>query len=251
MKSALRLAVGAMVALAACVPTDEAARAPRYTLVMGIDVSGSFHNSGSYDDALRFAAYYLEAHLNGFGGLQVPTAVFVGSVGGSRRGEAKTFHPIHDFLSKDRDQIEADLREWFPSEDQLTDFNTFFAQAADLIKQRGLTLAPLNVVLFTDGVPDVAGGSGSEDPYTTIDVSPLEYLSRSVTVRVLYPTPTVASSWRSGVSRRRVRLWTQDAEVMRGWDAQFRPGLAMEEQDLLWTWVLDNVDFRVRRERIL
>ena len=147
--------------------------------------------------------------MNGFGGLQVPTAVFVGSVGGSRRGEAKTFHPIHDFLDKDRKQIEADLREWFPSEDQLTDFNTFFAQSAELIKQRGLTLAPLNLVLFTDGVPDVAGGAGPEDPYTTIDLSPLEYLSRSVTVRVLYPTPIVASSWRSGVSRRRVRLWTQ------------------------------------------
>ena len=250
MKPALRLAVGAMVAVAACVPTDEAARAPRYTLVMGIDVSGSFHNSGSYDDAVKFAAYYLEAHLNGFGGLQVPSAVFVGSVGGSRRGEAKAFHPIHDFLGKDGDQIEADLREWFPSEDQFTDFNTFFEQAADLIKQRGLVLAPLNMVLFTDGVPDVARGS-QEDPYTSIDVSPLEYLSRSVTIRVLYPSPTVASSWRRGVARRRVRLWTQDAEVMRGWDAQFRPGVAMEEQDLLWTWVLDNVDFRVRRERIL
>lgn len=82
MKPALRLALGAMVVLAACVPTDETMRTPRYTLVMGIDVSGSFHNSGSYDDALRFAAYYLEAHLNGFGGLQVPTSVFVGSVGG-------------------------------------------------------------------------------------------------------------------------------------------------------------------------
>jgi hypothetical protein len=239
-----------MVALAACVPTDEAARTPRYTLVIGIDVSGSFQNSGSYDDALRFAALYLEAHLNGFGGLQVPTAVFVGSVGGSRRGEAKTFHPIHDFLGKDRKQIEADLREWFPSEDQLTDFNTFFAQSADLINQRGLTLAPLNLVLFTDGVPDVARDL-DEDPYTTIDVSPLEYLSRSVTIRVLYPTPIVASSWRSGVARRRVRLWTQDAEVMRGWSAQLGPGLAMEEQEPLWTWVMDNVDFRVRRERIL
>jgi hypothetical protein len=249
MKPVSRFAVGALLALVACVPTEEGAT-PRYTLVMGIDVSGSFHNSGSYDDAVKFAAHYLEAHLNGFGGLQVPTDVFVGSVGGSHQGEAKTFHPIHDFLSKDQAQIEADLREWFPSEDQLTDFNTFFAQAADLIKQRGLTLAPLNMVLFTDGVPDVARGS-DEDPYDLIDVSPLEYLSRSVTVRVLYPTPTVASSWRRGVSRRRVRLWTQDAEVMRGWDAQFRPELAMADQDLLWTWVLDNVDFRVRRERIL
>jgi hypothetical protein len=251
MNRASRFAVGCVLACAACVPTDESARAPRYTLMMGIDVSGSFQNSGSYEDAVRFAAHYLEAHLNGFGGLQVPTDDFVGSVGGTRQGEAKTFHPIHDFIGKDQDQIEADLRTWFPSEDQLTDFNTFFAQAADLIKQRGLTLAPLNMVLFTDGVPDVARGSEPTDPYKTIDVSPLEYLSRSVTVRVLYPTPTVASNWRTEVSRRRVRLWTQDAEVMKGWDAQYRPELAMADQELLWTWVTDNVDFRVRRERIL
>ena len=251
MNRVLRFAVGGLLALAACSPTEDSTRAPRYTLIMGIDVSGSFQNSGSYGDTIRFAAHYLEAHLNGFGGLQVPTSVFVGSVGGSTQGEAKTFHPIHDFLGKDRDQIEADLREWLPSDDQLTDFNTFFAQSADLIKQRGLTLAPLNMVLFTDGVPDVPRGSQPENPYKTIDVSPLEYLSRSVTVRVLYPTPTVASNWRSAVTRRRVRLWTQDAEVMTGWNAQFRPELPMAEQELLWTWVADNVDFRVRRERIL
>lgn len=244
-------AVGGLLALAACVPAEDSARAPRYTLVIGIDVSGSFQNSGSYDDALSFAAHYLEAHLKGFGGLQVPTDVFVGSVGGTHEGEAKAFHPIHDFLGKDQKAIESDLREWFPSEDQLTDFNTFFAQAADLIQQRGLTLAPLNVVLFTDGIPDVAREGEPGDPYRALDVSPLEYLSRSVTLRVLYPTPTVAASWRSGLSRRRVRLWTQDAEVMRGWNAQLRPDLAMEEQELLWTWVSDNVDFRVRRERIL
>ncbi len=38
---------------------------------------------------------------------------------------------------------------------------------------------------------------------------------------------------------------------MVGWNEQVRPGLAIEEQELLWTWVTDNVDFRVRRERIL
>ncbi len=250
MKRASSFAIAAALTLAACVPTEEG-QTPRFTLVIGIDVSGSFQNSGSYDDAIKFAAHYIEAHLNGFGGLQVPSDVFVGSVGGSRRGEAKTFHPIHDFLDKDRDRIETDLRQWFPSQDNLTDFNTFFVQAAELINSRGLTLAPLNMVLFTDGVPDVTGDVEFENPYETIDLSPLEYLSRSVTVRVLYPTPTVAASWRSGVSRKRVRLWTQDAEVMVGWKAQVRPGLAIEEQELLWTWVTDNVDFRVRRERIL
>jgi hypothetical protein len=250
MKGIARFAVAGALALAACVPTEEG-RTPRFTMVIGIDVSGSFQNSGRYDDAVKFAAHYIEAHLNGFGGLQVPSDVFVGSVGGSRRGEAKTFHPIHDFRGKDNRQIEADLREWFPSEDQLTDFNTFFAEAADLMKARGLTLAPLNMVLFTDGVPDVSRDSEFDNPYESIDVSPLEYLSRSVTVRVLYPTPTVAASWRRVVSRRRVRLWTQDAEVMVGWNEQVRPGLALADQELLWTWVTDNIDFRVRRERIL
>ena len=41
MKPALRLAMGAIFALAACVPTEEANRTPRYTLVMGIDVISS------------------------------------------------------------------------------------------------------------------------------------------------------------------------------------------------------------------
>jgi len=249
MKRILRLAVGGVLALAACVPTDEEPRTPRFTLVIGIDVSGSFRNSGSYDDALTFASHYLDAHLNGFGGLQVPSDVFVGSVGGTTRGEAKTFHPIHDFQGKDRQQIEDDLREWFPSEDQLTDFNTFFVQTAELMKSRGLTLAPLNMVLFTDGVPDVTGDARGTNPYETIDLSPLEYLSRSVTVRVLYPTPPVAASWREAVARKRVRLWTQDAEVMVGWNAQVRPDLAQEDQELLWKWVTDMVDFRVRREQ--
>ncbi len=56
MKRIFRLALGGVLALAACVPTDEEPRTPRYTLVIGIDVSGSFRNSGSYDDALKFAA---------------------------------------------------------------------------------------------------------------------------------------------------------------------------------------------------
>ena len=67
MKRMFRFAVAGALALAACIPTDEAARTPRYTLVVGIDVSGSFRNSGSYDDALSFAAHYLEAHINGRG----------------------------------------------------------------------------------------------------------------------------------------------------------------------------------------
>jgi hypothetical protein len=111
------LAAGAALALAACAPAQGGAP-PRNTLVIGIDVSGSFR--GHYDDAIDFAAHYLYGHLNGLGGLRPPTAVFVGSVGGEQVGEVKSFHPIHDFTGKSIEQIAASLREWFPQQDLVT-----------------------------------------------------------------------------------------------------------------------------------
>ena len=42
MNRVLSFAVGGLLVLAACVPTEDSARAPRYTLIVGIDVSGSF-----------------------------------------------------------------------------------------------------------------------------------------------------------------------------------------------------------------
>jgi len=234
-----------------CTPAQDSARAPRYTLVVGIDVSGSFRTTGHYDDALDFAAYYMHAHLNGLGEMEVPSALFVGSVGGEEPGEAKSFHPIHDFQDKTVEQIAADLREWFPAEDRLTDFNAFFTRTGDELKRRGLVLTPLNIVLLTDGIPDLMTGTAEEtDRYAGIDVDPLEYLSRSVTVRVLYPEPTAAVAWEQQVRRRRVRLWTTDATVMAGWRAQLEAELPADQQTKLWAWVKDNVDFRVRRQRI-
>lgn len=240
----LLLAVG-------CTPAQDSARAPRLTLVVGIDVSGSFRATGRYEDALDFAAYYIHAHLNGLGEMEVPSSLFVGSVGGEEPGEAKSFHPIHDFQGKSTEQIGADLREWFPAEDRLTDFNAFFSRTSDELKRRGLVLTPLNIVLLTDGIPDLTAEAGGEaDRYAGIDVNPLEYLSRSVTVRVLYPESTVAVAWEQEVKRRRVRLWTTDATVMEGWRAQLEPDLPADQQAKLWGWIRDNVDFRVRRQRI-
>jgi hypothetical protein len=46
--------------------------------------------------------------------------------------------------------------------------------------------------------------------------------------------------------RNRVRLWTVAAEVMQGWHEQVTPGTPLDHQDALWSWVRDNVDFRVR-----
>jgi hypothetical protein len=86
------------------------------------------------------------------------------------------------------------------------------------------------------------------DPYRSIDLSPIEYLSRTVTVRLLYPVPSVAANWERRVERRRVRIWTTDSQVMAGWSSQVFPGAPPEEQTRLWQWTIDNVDFRVRSQ---
>ncbi len=219
------------------------------TLVVGLDVSGSFRNARLYDDAVDFIAYYIYAHLHGLGGLRVPTALFVSSVGGVRAGEPKSFHPINDFQGRSVAQIAADIRAWFPQTDPYTDFNAFFQRVAGLIKERGLILAPVNVVVVSDGVPDVPPGTrlaAGQNPYTRIDLSPLEFLSRSVTVRLLYASPTVGDNWKRLIRHKRVRLWTQEAQVMAGWHKQVKAGVPLEAQSDLWKWVQDNVDFRAR-----
>jgi hypothetical protein len=175
--------------------------------------------------------------------------MFVGSIGGRTNNEPKTFHPIHDFQGKDIAQIEASLREWFPPTDTLTDFNTFFQQVARISKERNLILAPITVMVVSDGVPDVGVGSGQAKPqmaYQTIDLSPMEYLSKNLTLRLTYASPKVGENWREYVPHQRVRMWTVEADVMKGWRDQVQAGADPANQDRLWKWVQDNVDFRVR-----
>lgn len=259
------LGVG-LFAARGCTPAGEELREPRYVMMVGVDVSGSFRGSGNYEDALDFLAHYLYGHLEGLGDLRRPTALFVGPVGGDEPGQVQAFHPIHDFRGKSVDEIAADLREWFPpeGEDRLTDFGSFFRRVSELAKRQGLILSPMNIVVLSDGIPDLsasparrtaavgaAAGDGSSSQadglYASVDVSPLEYLSRSITVRLLYPEATVAAGWERGVERRRVRLWTTDETVMAGWREQLREGVPPERQAELWTWISDNVDFRVRQ----
>jgi hypothetical protein len=237
--------------VAGCTPpaAQEGKKPANNTMVIGIDVSGSFRESRLYDDAVEFAALYIYAHLNGLAGLRVPTALFVSSVGGVRSGEPKSFHPINDFEGRSIEQIAADIRIWFPQTDPYTDYNAFFQRVAGLVKERGLILAPLNVVVLSDGVPDVPPGTrlaANENPYSRIDLSPLEFLSRSVTVRLLYASPSVGENWKRMIRHKRVRMWTQEAQVMAGWHKQFKPGVPLARQDDLWKWVQDNVDFRAR-----
>ena len=240
-----RLSLGALSGLIACAPAQNTSRVARSTLVVGIDVSGSFR--ANYDNSIDFAANYLYARLHGLGGLKQPTAVFVGSIGGERPQETKSFQPIHTFKDLSVEQIAEFLRKEYPVRDGLTDFNPFFARVAALVKRQNLVLSPIDIVMFTDGVPDMPSERGdSLSKYKKINVGDLEYLSKSVTVRVLYPRPTVAVNWEKKVPRRRVRMWTVDDEVMTTWRKQYHAGRPPEQQTALWKWIADNVDFRVR-----
>jgi hypothetical protein len=249
-RAAAVIAIVTTIALMACAPSANNLRVARSTLVVGIDVSGSF--KPNYENSIDFAANYLYARLHGLGGLRQPTALFVGSIGGERPQETKSFQPIHTFKDLSVDQIAAFLRKEYPARDGLTDFNPFFTRVAALVQRQNLVLSPIDIVMFTDGIPDiVADRTDTLSKYKRINVGDLEYLSKSVTVRVLYPRPTVAVNWEKRVPRHRVRMWTVDDEVMKTWRKQYHAGMPPERQDALWKWISDNVDFRVRSLGVL
>ena len=223
--------------------------APRMSLFIGVDTSGSFHKSGFYKDSLSFLAYYIYGHLNELGGLEPPKELFVAAIGGTGLDEPKAFHPIHDFKGKSLEQIEGDLRKWYSASDKFTDYNAFFGQVERIVKERNLVLAPIEVMIVTDGIPDLTSrgsDSGSREAYEAIDLSGLEYLSRRTTLRLTYTSPLAGESWRRHVPRQRLRLWTVEAEVMKGWREQIEPSLAPAAQHRLWEWVIANVDYRIR-----
>jgi hypothetical protein len=226
---------------------------PRLVMFVGVDISGSFIKSPQFDDGLDFLAHYLYAHLNGFGGLDVPNALFVGSIGGAQKGQPKAFYPIETFQNKSVDEIEAKLKEFFPKDkvDRYTDYNAFLTQVADMVKDRKMVLKPLSVVMISDGELDVPGKHGRHD-YRSIDLFPLEKLSRNVALRLLYTSPEVGKKWEDLIPRRRVKVWTQDAEVSATWKDPkiFIPNLPMEQQTKFLSWVKDNVDFGVRMKRV-
>lgn len=252
MRTRIVVSAALLAALAACKPPENAPP-PRSTLVVGLDVSGSFRQTPYFNDAIDFAALYIYGHLHGVGDLRQATDIFVGSLGGERPGQPKTFHPIQDLTGKSPQEIAASLRAWFPETDPITDYNGFFERLSVHIRRQNLVLAPLNVVMFTDGLPDFpgAGRLTTEARFARVNMSPLEYLSRSVTVRVLYVRPVVAQNWERLVKRQRVRVWTQDADIMKGWRRHEMPGVPLAQQDSLLSWMEKIVDFRVRRGRIL
>src|SRR5262245_34780180 len=223
--------------------------APRLVMFVGVDISGSFMNGRYFDDSLDFLAHYIYGHLNGLGEMEKPHALFVGSIGGRDKDEAKTLYPIETFQNRDVAQIKAELVNMFPKGrvNTYTDFNAFFAQVADMIGQKKLLLKPISIVLLTDGDPDMGDTSDSREmaKFKSLQVEPLETLSRNITVRVLYTDAVTAKNWRDEVPRKRVKVWTQDAVVMAEWKdpALMLPDQPESEQTRVLLVVRGDVDF--------
>ena len=222
----------------------------RSTLFVGIDVSGSFTSSKRFTDGIKFLSYYLYAHLNNLGGLSKPTDLYVGGIGGNQIDDPLTFYPIHDFINRTPDEIEAKLlKEFSQQKNNLTDFNTYFKRLQTMTKQKNLVLAPISVVMLTDGVPEIAKGPSAKaikQAYSKIDLTPLEYLTRNISIRILYADPKVGNNWRSYVPTKRIRIWTVEPNVMYGWEEQ----LNRNGRTALWAWIRDNVDLQIRSRGI-
>jgi hypothetical protein len=241
------------ILLLGCGGLGNQAQKPRLSLFVGVDISGSFVKSGYFDDAIDFLAHYIDAHLNGLGGLEKPNVLFVGSIGGATTDEPKTFYPIQTFQNIPIDAIAAKLREIFPKENlnPFTDYNAFFEQVALTVKNKNLLMRPISIVMISDGRPDVTSEEITD--FKRIDIHPLERLARSVTIRLLYTDPMTGKNWQTKVKRQRVKIWTQDAEVMKAWQDStiMIPDKPFAEQDRFFDWIKDNVDFGVRAQRVM
>ena len=249
-RAAVALLTGLLFIAVGC--SLEGEQKPRLSLFIGVDISGSFINSGYFDESLKFLSHYIYAHLNNIDKLEEPNVLFVSSIGGAKPGEPKTFYPIQTFENKSVEEIEERLHEIFPDtvENPITDFNAFFDQVGQTLRNKNLVLRPVSVVMVSDGVPDIK--KDGETDFRSLDVSPLEQLSRNITIRVLYTDPVTGKSWQTEVPRRRVKIWTQDAEVMTTWNDStiYLPEKPIAEQARWTEWVKDNVDFGVRSRRV-
>ena len=230
---------------------DEEAQ-PRLSMFVGLDISGSFLNGKYFDDSIDFLAHYLYAHLNGIGGLEVPNVLFVSSIGGAKENEPKTFFPKQTFENKSVKEIATKLRKIFPKNvsNPFTDYNAFFEQVALTVRNKNLVLRPISIVMISDGIPDVK--SEKKTDFSSITVQPLERLARSVTIRLIYTNAVIGRNWQTKVKRRRVKIWTQDAQVMISWKdpSIMLPDTPFEGQERFFEWLKDNVDFGVRSRRV-
>ena len=242
----LFLFIGLLLIALPCCDIDLKPKTRRETIFIGIDVSGSFSRTAEFKNSLKFLSYYIYGHLKGLGGLARPKDLYVGGIGGDQKEDPQTFFPIHDFQDLKPQQIEKKLRREFSHQkDALTDFNTFFQRVAMLVKQKNLVLAPIKLIVISDGVPEILRGKTGKiryQAYSKIKLGPLEYLSRNVSVRLLYASPKVGNEWVRYVPKNRVKVWSVEAKVMNGWKHQLKRG-----NTYLWSWMKDNIDRKIYR----
>jgi hypothetical protein len=221
---------------------------PRLSLFVGVDISGSFVKGGYFRDSIDFLAHYIYCHLNGLGGLEVPNVLFVSWIGGAKVDEAKTFHPITTFEHKTVEEIKRELYKIFPTrvQNRYTDFNAFFENVALTVKNHNLILRPISIIMLSDGQPDIKK-QGKTD-FKSIVLKPLERLSRNVAIRLLYTDAVTGNNWQTEVRRRKIKIWTQDAIVMKKWKDEniLLPDRDIREQKRFFAWIEDNVDYNVR-----
>ena len=225
---------------------------PRLSMFIGVDISGSFIKGGHFDDSLDFLAHYIYGHLNGIGSLEKPNTLFVSSIGGASADEPKTFYPIQTFQHKSVEEIRSRLDEIFPKNqvNRFTDYNAFFEQVELTVRNKNLLLRPITVVMVSDGRPDIK--KEGQTNFSSIVVKPLESLARNTTIRLLYTDAVTGKNWQTAIPRNRVKIWTQDADVMVSWrDPKIlQPEIDFEQQDRFFAWVEDNVNFGVRARRV-
>jgi hypothetical protein len=106
--------------------------------------------------------------------------------------------------------------------------------------------------MISDGIPDIPTGGKKKADFKDIIVKPLELLARNITIRLLYTDAVIGKDWQTKVSRKRVKIWTQDAQVMESWKEPniLLPDTKYESQERFFKWIKDNVDFGVRSRRV-
>ena len=111
-------------------------------------------------------------------------------------------------------------------------------------------MKPISIVLLTDGIPDTKK-NGKHD-YRSFNLKPLELLSNNITVRVLYTSAQTGLMWQQKVPRQRIRIWTQDANVMKMWNSSdiMLRNKKLEDQERFLSWLAKNVDFKPPRKTV-
>jgi len=103
------------------------------------------------------------------------------------------------------------------------------------------------VVLVTDGIPDAPGKRKQNQRYRCI--LPGISLPTGDGAPALPQADHLPPVGDAGSPQAAAHV-DRDGQVMVGWKTQVKPGVSPRQQDDLWKWVLDNVDYRVRAGQV-